>query len=303
MRSCGESFLYTSNNSIPVSAEDSISNRTLMPDSLSVIMDQLNGIHPHLQEYYDGYKNNDPKSTCKLAKCFETGAFLQGKVGYYTRIKIAGMLFHRAADSGFAEAQTSLGYYFYNGRGEFEQNYDSATFWYKEAIKNGSHDAEYYLANAYSTGTYSKNDSTLRTKDAIELYKNSAKGGNANSQIALGIYYYDYTNNYSEAKTWLESGLSDSNLSDKSRAKAQFYMGQLYGTGKAGVEHDETKALEWYEKSASTGDGYLEAIYYSGLYYEKGRGTAPNPGKAKYYYQRAADRDHDRAKKKLNNFK
>ena len=285
-------------DSTDASSSVSTSHKSSLDSSLSVIIGQLNNIHPQLQKCIEGYKGNDPKSTYQLAKYFENGDFLEGK----RNLKIAGMFYHQAADAGFHEAQTSLGFYFYHGRGGFVQNYDSATFWYKEAIKNGSHDAEYYLATAYSTGTYSENDSSLRTKDAIELYKKSAEEGNAKSQIALGFYYYDNTSNYLEAKNWLEKGLNG-DIPSSLKAKAQFYMGQLYGTGRYKHERDDSEAFNWYKKSASTGDGYLEAIYYLGLYYEKGRGTKSNLKMAIEYYKEASQRGHKSALAKLNKLK
>lgn len=194
---------------------------TALDDSLNVIFGKLKTISPQLKSCLDGYNDADPKATHQLGKYFDKGDFLEGN----RNLKIAGMLFHRAADADYAEAQTSLGFYFYNGRGGYQQNYDSSSYWYKRAIANGSNDAEYYLATAYSTGTYTgTTQSKYRTKEAVDLYLKSARAGNAKSQIALGIYYYNNTNDYKQALYWIEKGLQG-DLSDMQTLKSS---GQSY---------------------------------------------------------------------------
>lgn len=275
--------------------EESSSIPESLRDSLNLLWGQLSSIHPKLQEYIDGFNKNDPEATFRLAKCFERGDFLEG----HRNMLIAGKLIHIAADQGDDKAQTSLGFYFYNGKAGYELNYDSATYWYKKAITNGSIEAKYYLAQGYASGCYQgKSKSTIRTSDALELYKQSANQGSALSQLYLGVYYYD-NGRYQEAKDWLEKALTG-DLSPESASKAYFMLGQLYGTNKPGIEYNQQKAFNYYQKASTTGQGYLMAWFYMGVCYENGYGTAKNLALAKECYKKAADRGHGKSKEKLS---
>jgi TPR repeat protein len=264
-------------------------------DTLNFILQGLSTVAPQLQGYVDGYKNNDPEAIHKLAKCFESGAFLEGN----RNLNIAGHLAHVAAGLGYAPAQTTLGFYFYNGRGGYTCNFDSSTYWYNEAIKNGSVDAKFYLGQAYATGRYEGTvEGKPNTSMAKKLYIESAEEGQANSQLNLGIYYYT-DQNYEAAKKWIMKSL-DGDLSENEKARAYFMMGQLYGTGKNGVTYDPKKAFDYYSKAATTGDGYAQAMYYLGVCYQNGKGTTRDMAKAKEWYQKAASRGSKKANDKLN---
>lgn len=286
------------------SIPESPSKRSDIDDTLNTIFASLSTIRPQLQEHIDGYRNHNAEATYRLAKCFEKGDFLEGN----RNTGIAGRLYHIAADSGYAKAQTSLGFYFFKGRGGYTLNYDSSTYWYSEAIRNGAIDAKYYLALAYDDGRYTgTTQGARRTSDAMDLYRSSAESGYARSQIVLGINCYN-KGKFLESKEWLEKALSDSaKLTDyeDEKAKAEFYMGQLYGTGKlsmvCGVSREQADkiAFEWYQKSATTGKGYTEAMFYLGICYQNARGTKQNLPKAQEWYIKAANRGHQQAKEKL----
>ena len=51
---------------------------------------------------------------------------------------------------------------------------------------------------------------------------------------------------------------------------AQFNMGWMYDNGE-GMPEDDTKALEWYLKSAQS--GHIESPNYIGILYDNGDGT------------------------------
>jgi len=284
-------YLFGGNN-------DGADNAPAWTDSMEYILKNLSTVAPQLQEYIDGYKNHDPELTHKLGKSFESGAFLEGN----RNMNIAGHLVHLSANQGYAPAQTTLGFYFYHGRAGFTQNFDSSTFWYNEAIKNGSVDAKYYLGQAYATGRYEgRSEKAPNTAMAKKLYTESAEAGQASSQLYLGIYYYT-DQNYSEAKKWIEKSLGGE-LTDNDRARGYFMMGQLYGTSqyKKGVTYDPEKAFSYYSKASTTGDGYVQAMYYMGICYENGKGTSRNLTKAREWYRKAADRGHQKSKAKLSN--
>lgn len=263
-------------------------------DSIQQNIGRLHVVDAQLKGYLDGYYAGDPESSYHLGLCFENGNFLEGNCD----VVIAGRLIHKSAEKGYGDAQNKLGTYFLYGRAGFKLDYDSAVYWYSEAIKNGSRDAEYNLATAYADGRYKGTSrGQLRTADAVELYTKSANEGYAKSQLALGCYWYN-KGDYKEAKKWFEQALQG-DLPTYEKTKAQFMMGQLYGTGKPGVERNDRIAFDWYQKAALDGEGYLESVYYMGICYQNGRGVAQNTAEAKKWYKKAADRGHKDANAKL----
>ena len=262
---------------------------------MNMILDGISTKSPQLQALIDSCNNGIPSAMHKLGKCFETGELLDGE----TSLGVANYLVHKAADKGYANAQTTLGFYFFMGRGR-KADYDSSTYWYTEAIKNGSSEAKYYLALAYADGYYTGNSpSEKKTSEAIRLYEESANEGVAKSKYRLGLYYYN-REDYHKSKEWFEKALQ-SNLPAMEESKAQFHMGQIYELGKVKVV-DYKKAFEWYMKSATNGEGYVPAMYYLARCYEYARGTDRNIPKAREWYKKAADRGDSRAKEKLNKF-
>lgn len=263
-------------------------------DEISKILESLSTIRPQLKEYVDGFNKREPIGIYRLAKCLETGDLLEGN----RNMELAGKLVHKAAEMELADAQNTLGFYFFHGRAGYACNYDSATAWFKQAIKNGSLDAEYNLALAYDDGRYKGNKQDVkRTDEALALYKSNAEKGYAKGQAALGMYYYS-SQNYTEAKKWIELSLKG-NLPSFEESRSQFLMGQLYGTGKPGIVKNDSLAFEWYYKSATNGDGYLEAQYYLGIYYQNGRGVKQDLNKAQEWFRKAAKRGHRQAKERI----
>ena len=210
-------------------------------------------------------------------------------------MKIAGYLVHIAADKGYPPAQTTLGLYFYYGCGGYICDYDSSSYWFREAIKNGSSDAKFYLGQAYDMGNIEHNLHYNRTKGrkAKEYYTAGAEAGHVRSQLYLGIYYYQ-TGNYSAARTWIEKSLTG-NLSPNEKAKAFFVMGKMCIQS----EGEKKKAFAYYSRAATTGDGYVEAMYYLGECYEDGDGTKQDFAKAEEWYKKAANRGYKKAIKKV----
>ena len=243
--------------------------------------------------YYNGFKEGDSIATFQLGKCFETGEYLDRNAN----LRTANYLVHKAASQGYPEAQTTLGNYFYYGLGCWT-DYDSATYWYKEAIKKGSASAKYYLAVAYDQGKYrgreiTKEDSLM----AVRLYEESANEGSALSMFCLGKLNYSSKKTL-VAKRWFEKAL-ESGLPPYEESVAQFYLGYMYDVNTHpmhGVDKDLQKALVWYEKSATNGDGYPYAMYHLGECFVK---DEKNIDKAIEWYQKAANRGHKKSKEIL----
>lgn len=78
--------------------------------------------------------------------------------------------------------------------------------------------------------------------------------------------------------------------------EAQFLVGVLYEKG-SGVEHNDTKAAEWFEKSAQ--QGHMDAQFNLGLLYATGRGVNEDDTLAKKWLSLASDQGDQEAKKVL----
>jgi len=66
-------------------------------------------------------------------------------------------------------------------------------------------------------------------------------------------------------------------------------MGSLYEDG-VGVKKDESKAIDWYRKSAD--NGFAPAQFAMAMAYDLGRGIKQDPVKATEWLQKAADQNH-----------
>lgn len=80
---------------------------------------------------------------------------------------------------------------------------------------------------------------------------------------------------------------------------AQYQVGVMYERG-MGVEKDETKAAEWYEKAAV--QGYVDAQYNIAIMYASGRGIAKNEPIAMMWLALAAKQGDKEARKLLLDF-
>ena len=68
---------------------------------------------------------------------------------------------------------------------------------------------------------------------------------------------------------------------------AQFYVGMIYGTGKAGVKKDYQQAVYWYRKAAD--QGQMDAQNNLGVLYYYGLDVTQDYSQAVYWYRKAAD--------------
>jgi TPR repeat protein len=74
---------------------------------------------------------------------------------------------------------------------------------------------------------------------------------------------------------------------------AQFQVGVMYERG-IDIEQNQTKALQWYEKSAA--QGHMDAQYNAGIMYASGRGTKQNDGLAMMWLALAAQQGDKEAR-------
>ncbi|MNI90771.1 Localization factor PodJL [compost metagenome] len=70
----------------------------------------------------------------------------------------------------------------------------------------------------------------------------------------------------------------------------------MYANGR-GIAKDEQQAVIWYRKAAE--QGFADAQFLLGLYYELGKGVTKNDQQAVYWYRQAAKQGKEEARRKL----
>ena len=108
----------------------------------------------------------------------------------------------------------------------------------------------------------------------IYAWEREARQNNTTSNC-----YYDYKRKH--YKKAFNSCLDEASHGDPG---AQFNMGHLYRTGKAGTK-DKKKAVEYYQLAAD--QDYGEAQFSLGIMHYQGSGTAVDMEKARYWWEKA----------------
>ena len=111
--------------------------------------------------------------------------------------------YEMAAKQGFADAQFFLGFW-YDGYAKGTSGEAGALVWWTEAAKQDHPLAQYRLGNLYKKNAELYGDEAMREK-ATRLFLRAAQQGNANAQVALGIMF----ENFEEQYYWLSLALND----------------------------------------------------------------------------------------------
>lgn len=110
----------------------------------------------------------------------------------------------------------------------------------------------------------------------------AASAQSAEKLYQEGKVLYD-AKKYAEAVPKLEAAAK------AGHKKAQYRLGRCYDKGR-GVAENETKAFQWYAKSAA--QGYAKAQYQLGDCYKDGDGVTKDRQKAVEYFTKAAKQDN-----------
>ena len=204
------------------------------------------------------------------------------------------------AGQGDAEAQLSLGYMYYEGKG-VPQNFAEAVMWHRMAAEQGYAEAQLSLGFMYYEGKAVPQNYA----EAVRWFRKSAEQGDVAAQYNLGLMYYEgegVPRDYAEAARWYRKA------AEQGYAAAQFSLGDMYFAGK-GVSRDYTKAVMWHRKAAEQSyaelvmwyrkgaeQGSTAAQYNLGLMYLKGEGVSQDYVKAHAYLDVAAAQGHDQAR-------
>ena len=251
--------------------------------------EKRNAAHKTAEEITHEYED-DMQWLLEAAKQGDTNA--QSRLGYmyYNGENVAQnygeamMWFRLAAKQGDADAQHNLGYMYYNGEGVI-QDCGEAAMWYRLAAKQGNASAQRNLGLMYHRGYGVVQD----YEEAARWYQKAAEQGDASAQLRLGYMYYSgegVTKDYGEAAMWFRLAAKQGN------ASAQYNLGLMYYRGD-GVTQDYEEAVRWYQKAVKQGN--VDAQCRLGYMYHMGMGIAKDCGEAVTWYLKAAEQGNAHA--------
>ena len=212
----------------------------------------------------------------------------------------------KAAEAGDAEAMEVVGDRLYDGIG-IERDQEKSFEWHLKAAEGGNRSAMRLVAYKYGTGLGIERDQ----EKSFEWYLKAAKLGEVSSIKEVAIIY-GVKNNTEEANIWLSmldeetatevmykigtrtnsiDWLTKSALSSKGSyaSLAMISIAEDYV-----IKNDYDNAIEWYKKSAFTGNP--EAMSVVGDMYYIGEGNIPQDYiEAFRWYNRAMRRDYNMA--------
>jgi TPR repeat protein len=202
---------------------------------------------------------------------------------------IAAEWYLKAAKGGNDSAQLKAGLYYELGTG-VAKNMTEAIKWYKAAAEQGDTTAFYNLGLVYEFGKSVPVDLT----EALRYYSLSSEKGNIDAKVKLAKMYRDGKGREKDPasafKLMMEAALAGD-------AEAQNEVGVMTELG-IGTAKDELGARQWYVKSADQGNMFAMFNVGLGLEYGKG-GKGKSMANAIRWYERAAEKGHEKARQKL----
>ena len=203
----------------------------------------------------------------------------------------AAKWFRKAAVQGFAQAQCVLGLNYRYGQGGIAKDYVEEAKWYKKAAEQNFALAENELARCYFFGE----GVTMDKVEAVKWYRKAAEQNNTSAQYSLGRIYRTgngVKKNLVEAVKWYRKA------ADQNDASAQHDLGMAYYLGE-GVEKDMTEAVKWCRRAADQNDAYAQCLL--GACYGDGDGVEKNAAESVKWYRRAAEQNQATAQYNLAN--
>jgi hypothetical protein len=191
----------------------------------------------------------------------------------------------KAADQGYAQAQSRLGVFYLTGKEGADKNFALAMNWYLKAAEQGNAASQYILGLIYYNGKVVTQDFV----QAVTWYRKAAEQGHAEAQLCLGICYDNgegVSQDSSQAMAWYLKA------AEQGDAVAQNHFGNCYYGGE-GVTEDLSQAVAWYHKAAE--QGYAEAQNNLGNCYHNGQGVSQDFAQAVSWYRKAAEQGNAEA--------
>ncbi len=162
----------------------------------------------------------------------------------------------RAAENGWQQAQTDLGWLHMNGGKGVSINHAEALKWFTRASEQGSKAAEYYIGELYYRGLHGVKASDAA---AMEHWRIAAEAGIAEAQQRLGFLLSRQEETFAEGLGWLRRAATEG--AARGKAEAALNLGNIYASGKAGVAVDMAEAARWYAIAAEEGNARAQHVY------------------------------------------
>mgnify|MGYP003289170690 CR=1 FL=1 len=149
----------------------------------------------------------------------------------------------RMAEQGDAEAQFTLGEYYYESTWEeketipHEEAYREASKWFHKSAEQGHEWAQFRLGNCYALAVGVK----YNREESDKWYRKAAEQGLAAAQCAVALHYSFQENDKQEAVKWFRLAAEQGDEFSLNEL-AYFYRNGI------GVEKDEEKAAMLYKK-------------------------------------------------------
>lgn len=284
----------------------------LIPDDqdAKVVLEQLGDI----DKMVDAAEQGDVEMMCKVGRIIENVVSRQRASDWYLK----------AAEHDSFEAQFWLGRYyrFEEGRDENKgrQWEDKAVETATKAAEAENADAAYLLAEYYGRQRFYDESEKMYVK-AVELYQKKAEQGDAESQFILGKCYMNgkgVKKSITEAANWWRKASDNGSLeareninknksmieirekliaAEKGDSQAQYEIGEKYSN-----DGLYSEAVKWYQKAADLGNA--DALFRLGQCYEVyNRGVKQDKDMANELYQKAAEKGHAAAKRRIETMK
>jgi TPR repeat protein len=231
----------------------------------------------------------------------------------------------KAAQQGYALAQSALGSMYQTGRG-VPQDFGEAVKWHRRAVKQDDPVAENNLGLMYARGQGTKPD----LDQAMKLFEKSAEKGWAPGEANLAYLYAaasprdlvraymwctlalaggqagcrttleqltgqmsaaDIQKANDQTILWVQTQTTDPNLSPAAvlgpgADQLPLQLATMYAQGD-GVARDDPQASKWYTLAAKRGIAFAQARL--GEMYYMGRGVTKDDGQAFTWFQEAAE--------------
>ena len=199
--------------------------------------------------------------------------------------------YRKAAEAGYAPAQTALAHCYSWGIG-IPKDDAEALKWYRKAAEQGFAQAQNALGVIYADGIGVEKDEKL----AIEWCRKSAEQGYDRAQRNYAYYLskgIGAPKDEKEAARWYKASAEQGNT------YAQVELGNCLLIGK-GIEKNPQEALRLFHAAAD--QEYPRALYSLGWCYEYGKGVKRDHFEAAEWYRKAAARGHARSCSRLGAF-
>lgn len=225
----------------------------------------------------------------------------------------------KKAKAGDAESQRLLGYMYWLGTEDVDQDDDDAFDWLEQAAEQGDVIAQKAVADFYLLGTGVYRD----LEQSFIWMQRAAEQGDAEAQTRLAEYYYagrGVTQDIPKTVEWLRKAMAQDyepartalfNLKTavagrgydhlfggvadpipSAESAALYDEAVAYFSGR-GVEKNPYRAFELASQSAA--QGYVDAYVLVGQMYLDGQGPTRNYKRALEWFTKAANRNHVQA--------